>query len=259
MIKICSLCRVEKPLDEFYNYKGGRFGKTSQCKLCHNASLERSHARKAGLLPPLEPKTRATKPLYESGGDYTCIRCNETKPFSAFRRTKIYSRLTIGSYCRDCHKAVSIINLQKQRAADPKTAWARGSYHSSLSRAKLKGLAHTLTIPEILEIATPSRCVYCDYEPIFTRTKALDRRTAPSLDRLCPAKGYIKSNVVFSCLRCNMIKNEAAPEDLKRIYERTVALLAAREAPARADTPQATEATQPEVGDLPTRSEPHIM
>lgn len=34
MKKICNRCKVEKPLDEFYKNKGGKFGRRSYCKKC---------------------------------------------------------------------------------------------------------------------------------------------------------------------------------------------------------------------------------
>ena len=32
--KICTKCKVEKPLDQFYKLKIGKFGRASQCMVC---------------------------------------------------------------------------------------------------------------------------------------------------------------------------------------------------------------------------------
>ena len=34
-MKVCTKCRSEKPLEDFYNRKNARDGKTSWCKFCH--------------------------------------------------------------------------------------------------------------------------------------------------------------------------------------------------------------------------------
>jgi 5-methylcytosine-specific restriction endonuclease McrA len=40
-VKPCTRCGETKPLDEFYDAKGGKFGKRSRCKTCHKrASVE---------------------------------------------------------------------------------------------------------------------------------------------------------------------------------------------------------------------------
>ncbi len=40
---------------------------------------------------------------------------------------------------------------------------------------------------------------------------------APSLDRFDPAKGYTVANVKVLCWRCNMLKNNAKPEELEAV------------------------------------------
>ena len=34
MIRICSKCKKEKSLEEFYKQKSGTFGRSSNCKIC---------------------------------------------------------------------------------------------------------------------------------------------------------------------------------------------------------------------------------
>lgn len=34
--KICKKCGIDKPLDDYYNSKGGKYGKRSRCKSCQN-------------------------------------------------------------------------------------------------------------------------------------------------------------------------------------------------------------------------------
>lgn len=44
--KVCSVCKVEKPLDDFYKQKLGKYGKNSNCKKCHS---KRVRAYQRGL------------------------------------------------------------------------------------------------------------------------------------------------------------------------------------------------------------------
>lgn len=48
-MKTCSLCKTEKPLDEFSPCKGGRHGRHSRCKKCNAALTRESNARKKSV------------------------------------------------------------------------------------------------------------------------------------------------------------------------------------------------------------------
>ena len=39
MSKVCNICREEKPLEDFYSQKEGKFGKRSACKICYNSKV----------------------------------------------------------------------------------------------------------------------------------------------------------------------------------------------------------------------------
>jgi len=40
---------------------------------------------------------------------------------------------------------------------------------------------------------------------------------SPSLDRIVPATGYVKSNIQVISHRANCIKNDASPDELRRV------------------------------------------
>lgn len=40
MVKVCSKCKEEKPLEEFHKQKGGKYGVNSRCKSCRKAYQE---------------------------------------------------------------------------------------------------------------------------------------------------------------------------------------------------------------------------
>ncbi|WP_293935384.1 hypothetical protein [Iodobacter sp.] len=56
--------------------------------------------------------------------------------------------------------------------------------------------------------------------PIFKRPYILgDNDYAPSLDRIVPSIGYVKSNVVVVSSKANRMKNNGTADDLKAIAE----------------------------------------
>lgn len=89
--KECTLCHVEKSLDEFYKSPPSR-GTTnthqSWCKTCWN-ERRRQKRLKNLQTPPTPPETKI------------CIRCGIEKPFSAFYKDN-QSDSGIRSACKDC-------------------------------------------------------------------------------------------------------------------------------------------------------------
>lgn len=46
-MKICSKCKENKKLDEFYSDKRRKYGLSSYCKICHRVSPEKNRAKSA--------------------------------------------------------------------------------------------------------------------------------------------------------------------------------------------------------------------
>jgi hypothetical protein len=83
--KTCSICKIEKRLEDFHNLKTGKYGKHSNCKKC------RSDYRK---------NLQYTKPIK---GKIKCAKCNVLKDISCYYADKSAST-GIQSYCIVCHK-----------------------------------------------------------------------------------------------------------------------------------------------------------
>jgi hypothetical protein len=73
-------------------------------------------------------------------------------------------------------------------------------------RSKLMGLDFNL---ELSDIVIPEIC------PILGVPMVVRGRHAPSLDRIEPAKGYVKGNIQVISRKANVMKNDATPEELK--------------------------------------------
>jgi hypothetical protein len=84
-------------------------------------------------------------------------------------------------------------------------------YHSSKSRAKKRGLEHTITVDDVI---IPAKCPILNIELDHSRNKGR-RYNGASLDRMDSSKGYIKGNVQVISDLANRMKQDASPEQLK--------------------------------------------
>jgi hypothetical protein len=92
-------------------------------------------------------------------------------------------------------------------------------YHISKSRAKRKGIEHTITIDDII---IPVKCPILNIELDHSRNKGR-RYNGASLDRIDSTKGYVKGNVQVISDLANRMKTDATPEQLLAFGEWVVA------------------------------------
>ena len=83
--KVCTKCKVMKPLDEYHNLKNGVYGKHSNCKICRKTYRE---------------ELSFTKPL---NGKLKCEKCNILKNVCDFYKDRSKST-GLQSYCINCQK-----------------------------------------------------------------------------------------------------------------------------------------------------------
>ena len=82
-------------------------------------------------------------------------------------------------------------------------------------RAAQKNLPFNITLDDF---ELPATCPVLGTE-ILLGTDANTRDQAPSLDRVIPALGYVKGNVLVISARANRIKNDATVLELRRVAE----------------------------------------
>ena len=141
--RVCTGCKIDKPLEEFHKCKQSKRGRQSQCKECRNRQakaarditpeydgpetskvcagcnvdkpLEEFHKRKAGkcgrsaqckecVLKQSQVRRGAA---IENDGPETsriCARCNVDEPFKEFYKCK-GGKYGITSYCKECCSA----------------------------------------------------------------------------------------------------------------------------------------------------------
>jgi hypothetical protein len=98
--------------------------------------------------------------------------------------------------------------------------WARLSVEDRLllsakMRAKRDGIPFNL---ELIDIKVPSHCPVLGI-PLCPSVQSGHCPDAPSLDRIVPALGYTKGNVVVVSWRANSLKRDANLEEMRRLYE----------------------------------------
>jgi hypothetical protein len=79
-------------------------------------------------------------------------------------------------------------------------------------RAKKRGLAFDLTVEDL---PMPKRCPIFGIQLQYHQGKFQD--TSPSIDRINPAKGYVKGNVQIVSYKANRIKGPYTLKELKKI------------------------------------------
>ena len=72
---------------------------------------------------------------------------------------------------------------------------------------------------KFLSESLPTHCPILNIELNYNGNTRGERQTSPSIDRIDSSKGYEINNVHIISDRANRIKNDASPEELKKIYD----------------------------------------
>lgn len=105
-------------------------------------------------------------------------------------------------------KTPSAVQSRKYRLKDPR--------RNLVSRAKRRSQSKRIVFDlEAEDITIPKRCPVLGI-PLRPEDPS-NSPHLPSLDRLVPSKGYVKSNVRVISLRANKLKNDARLEELEAV------------------------------------------
>ncbi len=205
--KICTKCRLLKPLEEFHNAPRMRLGKQSRCKKCQLESAKTWRRESSDeFLASNRKIARKNKAYWRTHNPYEekktrhCPHCGIDKPSIGFDESHS-AHDGLQSWCREC----SGTRLQKA----PLTY---SLFWVAKSRAKKKGIEFSLSVEDI---AVPDVCPVLGI-PLYTnRGKA--GPNSPSIDRIDNKKGYILGNVQVISYRANMLKGDASIEEVRRV------------------------------------------
>ena len=135
-----------------------------------------------------------------------CKTCGESKTIIDFRARKGGVRNTS---CRDC------VN-QKYYVRDPQQA----HLNAIRCRAKKQGLPfdleyHDIDIPIVCEVLGVPLSPWGSGDKYNTSTDI----NTPSVDKLIPSLGYVKSNIRVISNRANIIKNDMTLDECKKLLK----------------------------------------
>lgn len=120
-----------------------------------------------------------------------------------------------GYYRRNSGLAHTCIVCSSARAAKwQKENRERRLLSMTKCRAKRLGVPFSLALSDL---RPPKRCPIC--RALLERRSGPKRDTSPSIDRIIPARGYVKENVIIICMACNRRKQDSTPEMLSAIVE----------------------------------------
>lgn len=146
-----------------------------------------------------------------------CSKCKLKKSYLDFSPDK-KNKSGRYSHCKVCKAKTRALEYRKKRQKNPRLLWSTNTINWAKGRKK-----HPVTIDRFFILSLldkqKDKCFYCDKNFNY-RSSMKERIDSPSMDRVNPNLGYIESNIVISCYRCNQIKSDASIEELQNIIDR---------------------------------------
>lgn len=200
-MKICTQCKSEKPVTDFYVRNASKSGLSGICKNCNNSRCKN-----------VRDKNQAA--FVEGGSVFpdekTCTKCNETLPVSQYCKHS-GSKDGLKNWCRSC-------NSESNKARDATLEGAlRKLMNNGREHIRVKNekgatkkkdtwipLQHTITIEFLLEL--------WDIQGGKCALSHINMSVSPrsnwhvSLERLDNSIGYVLGNVCLVCLEFNTAK-----------------------------------------------------
>ncbi|MBK9496490.1 MAG: hypothetical protein IPO08_18685 [Xanthomonadales bacterium] len=106
------------------------------------------------------------------------------------------------------------VSREAARASDCILFARKEMLRKAMARARDKDLPFNLTIDDI---GAPLVCPVLGIELVWSNKKW--GQNSPSLDRLVPALGYVRGNVLVMSFRANALKNNATPHELRLVAD----------------------------------------
>lgn len=154
-----------------------------------------------------------------------CSKCRIEKPSGQFHKDRT-AHDGFCSSCKECRCTFRKRRYRERRRSDPYQLWAINTVNWARGRKKYDV---QVTSNDVLKLTEQQKhkCIYCAKQLNF-RASMSERLDSPSLDRVDPSVGYTLTNVVVSCYRCNQIKSDATPNELRLIASKVEQLIGAK-------------------------------
>ena len=166
----------------------------------------------------------------------TCSKCKVSQNESGFYRN-CRKKNGYRSWCKKCYAAYQQSpkgreSQKKYRTENPdkmleyivqykaKNPILFRAYHvlSNIRiRSKKNNIPFDITKQNLIDMQNESDTCPCCFEPFDFNLNGPNDPHSPSVDRIIPELGYVKSNVKMICFRCNQQKNDSSIEQLEQI------------------------------------------
>ena len=143
----------------------------------------------------------------------TCTKCKQWKPWGEFHidRAKYNGHCEKCKPCRNAETArYKKFRHVAERSKRPKE-YAQNKIFAAKARAAKIGVPFDLHWRDIFPI--PSHCPVLGIE---LEIGGSSRHNSPSLDRIIPARGYVRGNVVIISDLANRILSDATPAQVRK-------------------------------------------
>jgi len=192
MTKSCSICKIEKVIEEFSKNAHSKDGILSSCKICENQKQE-----------IVRENNRLKNKTLNLEGNKKCSMCKQHKPKTSFHINRCQDD-GLHAYCKSCTRIMKTNYLKEDIR--------RFLLTSAKCRAKKKNLQFSLTKEDII---VPEKCPVFDIPLYYSKGGKTDN--SPTLDRINNKRGYTKDNVVVISFKANRIKSNATVEELEKL------------------------------------------
>lgn len=242
--KICTKCKIEKPLEEFHKDKNTKDGKSYKCKKCGH---EYYKASIKNIIPPLGMSQNCTKCMIEKPlsefyknnrskngvrticadcsnssikeknntppleGTIICKSCKLEKPVSEYSNCKKLNNGKIG-ICKSCERTRRDTTAKK----DISVYFRRNLWGQGRKKKKLRKEDKDSVTQFVSSLYKESdKCSLTGLPMIIGKTKHRQSPYTPSIDRIDSKNGYTIDNVRLVRFSMNMALGEWGEEIYK--------------------------------------------
>jgi hypothetical protein len=189
--KVCSQCKAEKPIEDFYPKSGGKGGVSAECKSC--AAIRKKKFYQIDRSNILEQKAR-----YYVEHKEQILQRKFTEYYTTGRQKKKEHR-------------------DNARAADPRLFKVQEMLTHARRRSKSKDIEFKITEADLGDWRTIESCPVLGIQ-LAWENPAL-QADSPTIDRIKNNLGYVPENVRIISWRANRLKSDATPEELRKISQ----------------------------------------
>lgn len=192
--KVCGICGLEKPIEEFAKKSGRKNGVSYCCILCNRLRHKKWYAENK------EERAEVREANREETREYDRKIYKKNKPRVRARQKVFYDT-----------NAEAIMDQQREAMKEnPESALFR----LAKTRANSQGIPFTI---QLSDIEIPEFCPVLGLKLEFGEMSR--RNNSPSLDRVDSSRGYVPGNVAVISWRANRLKNDGTAEEFQKLIE----------------------------------------